>query len=339
MVPHLVDAPAHRLPPPERARAWGQAALRLERAEALADTLAAWRARLAVRRVRVVAAGDPAAALSAVGPGTRLDWIVDAPAAERLPEVAPSQWRDRGTTAWAVPAEGLGASLPAVLRRAGSAGWPVLLPPGAQILTAEAPILELLDFYLFHPGLAVPVEPFHGLLVGLVARRPRTLWELWFGLAAEHFHLDAEGHASLCAAWAADPARRYGTEEDAPAAWRASAAHRDLSALLRGEVAPDPACATCEAWACCGGALVALRAGAGCEVWREAIARLRIAAGTLQRRAAVGRRGLRPARTSREAASSRGGSRGGSPSRPSGRSAPPGRSPGGSSGGPGRPPR
>jgi hypothetical protein len=264
-------------------RAWGQVALRVQRlesGEALERLLAPWRALAALRRLRVPAAGDPEEALSVVGSGLRVDWVVDAEAAGRLRTVAPSRWRRRGVVPWAVPAPG--SEVTEAVRLAGTAGWPVELPP--ELWTGEAPLLALLDFYLFHPGLAVPVEPFHSLLIGLLARRPQTLWELWFGSAADCFHVSARGSVSLCESWADQPSRCYGTAEQSPEVWRASGPHALLGAFLEGDAWPDPACASCGARSECGGALLALLPAARCDVFVEVMARLRLAAAALGRR-------------------------------------------------------
>jgi len=39
-------------------------------------------------------------------------------------------------------------------------------------------LMELLDFYLHRPELAVPVEPFHSILMSKLERRPLHLWSL-----------------------------------------------------------------------------------------------------------------------------------------------------------------
>ena len=91
----------------------------------------------------------------------------------------------------------------------------------------------------------------------------------------------------------------------APEAWRASRAYASLRALLRGEERLDPACEAseareaceaseareaceaceaCEVRGVCGGAILALQPAARCDVFREVMARLRLAAAALQRR-------------------------------------------------------
>lgn len=283
--PHLVHAPAERLPSPAALAAWGQVALRLERprsGEALGALLAPWRAQAALRRLRLPAAGDPEDALGAVGMGLRVDWVVDRQAALRLGAVAPSRWRRRGVVLWAVPGLLGGPALEETVRLAGTAGWPVALGP--ELLCEGSSLLPLLDFYLFHPGLAVPVEPFHSLLIGLLGRRPRTLWALWFGPAADCFYVSDEERVSLCESWADQPARCFGRSDESPERWRASGPHAVLRALVSGEAWPDPCCGSCEARAECGGALLALEPEARCDGFREVVVRLRLAAAALRRR-------------------------------------------------------
>lgn len=284
--PHLVHAPAERVPSPAVARSWGQVALRVERLgsrESLRDLLEPWRAHAALRRLRLPAAGDPEDALGAAGVGLRVDWVLGPEGAVRLRAVSPSRWRRRGVVPWAVPAAVSGPALKETVCLAGTAGWPVELRP--EVWVGDAPLLQLLDFYLFHPGLTVPVEPFHSLLIGLLSRRARTLWALWFGAAADCFYLNDAGNVSLCAAWAAQPSRCFGASDDPPEAWRASAPHASLRALLSGESWPDPACGSCQARAVCGGALLSTLPSARCDVFREVMVRLQLAAAALGRRA------------------------------------------------------
>ncbi|MDX9999835.1 MAG: hypothetical protein RBU30_00930 [Polyangia bacterium] len=290
---HLVDAPIEEAPRPETLRAWGQVSLRVERWESpaeLKELLTPWRAHSRLCRLRLPAKGDPGEALGALGEGLRVDWVVDPEAARALLAVAPSSWRPRAVIPWAAPASPGGAELTESVRRAGAAGWPVELSP--EQLCAGDELLRVLDFYLFHPGLAVPVEPLNSLLIALLGRCPRSLWELWFGRAEDCFFVGDGGEVSLCASWAAQERRRYGRREDPPEVWRASRAHSELRAMLRGEALPATACGSCDARRECGGALLALVPGAPCEVFRETVARLRLAAAALGgTRRGVGRSG------------------------------------------------
>ncbi len=284
--PHLVSAPVEQRPPPERALDWGQVALRLRDAEALA-AVAEWQALVPVRRIRVPLQGPAGAVLGAVGPGVRVDCEVTPETVVGLGSEAPLTWIRRGVNAWAVLAEESGANALEVVRSAGAAGWPVQLEPTAALLGGALPVLDLLHHYLFHPTLVTPVEPFHGLLVSLLRHRPRPLWFHWFGVPPDYFFVDADGQVSLCAAWACGTDRRYGSEDEPVTAWRASAAHARLVKERARADRTDPACQGCPVTALCGGAIRALSpapADADCDTWREALERLRMAAGRLQRR-------------------------------------------------------
>jgi hypothetical protein len=310
MKPHVVDAPVQRCPDPQRARDWGQAFVRLNAPAELAE-LSRWRERLPVRRVRVPLA-DPAATQACSGPdveavltetrrragvGLRVDLEVDPRGAEALDGQPLEPWWDREVTPWAVLRPGQGESVLQTARQVGAAGWPLQLEPTRELLRAELPLLDLLDHYLFAPALTAPVEPLHGLLVGLLQRRPMPLWFHWFGVPVDRFHADDQGRVSLCAAWARRASRRYGRDHEPVATWRASAAHRVLRGYRgrahRAKRAPavegDPTvftpCATCEPAHLCGGLLRALDPEARCDAWQELLQRLRIAAGTMMKRA------------------------------------------------------
>lgn len=289
LVPHLVSAPAEHLPSREVAEAWGQVVLRLPRG-ADASVVTAWRRWVAVRRIQLFAqdAPRPEALSSRLGTGMRVDIRMDLASLSTLEPVAPRSLRNQGLAPWILPDD----AFLEVTRRAGAAAWPVLLEPNTPVLRGEAPLLALLDHYLFEPDLATPVEPFHSLLADSLGHRSGTLWRVWFGLPLQFFYVDDSGRVAL---WAASPGGgppSYGDADEGPSRWRGSAAHDELGALLRGRL--PAGCQGCTAARPCGGALLALDPSAQCPLWREVFERIRLAAATLD-----------PARTSPEGVSSR----------------------------------
>lgn len=289
LVPHLVSVPAAPLATPQTADRWGQVTLRVPRGADL-SIMDAWRGRVAVRRIQIHAQDAPAPGALAARVGTGLR--VDVRAGRLSPALAPVDTRAlcrQGVTPWVVAED---AHLE-VTRQAGAAGWPVLLEPDPALLRGEAPLLDLLDHYLFQPDLVVPVEPFHSLLAGALGRRSGILWRVWFGDPLQFFYVAEGGRVSL---WRASPDADapppYGGSDAPPSRWQQSAGYQTLRALLGGRT-PAP-CRACAAEELCGGALLTLDPSARCSLWREVFERIRLAAATLD-----------SARTSPEGASSR----------------------------------
>jgi len=174
--------------------------------------------------------------------------------------------------------------LVATVRQAGLSGWPVLLPRDSAALWQSPDLLDLLDLYLFEETLQVPIEPFHSMLVSLLSRSGRTLWNMWFGWPLDFFFIDEDHHVSLCASWASDSNRCYGSATDSVSVWRASEAHDSLAAML-DERKSCSDCESCPIRHLCGGALRAVHSDVDCSTWVEIVERLRLAAAALGRTA------------------------------------------------------
>ena len=174
--------------------------------------------------------------------------------------------------------------LGAVVREAGLLGWPVNLSRDSAQLWGSPQLLDLLDLYLFEAGLQVPIEPFHSMLVSLLSRSGRTLWNIWFGWPLDFFFVDGENRVGLCPSWASDSARCYGQATDSIEKWRTSDAHRQLAAML-DERKSCSDCESCPIRHLCGGALRAVHPDVDCSIWVEVVERLRLAAADLGRRA------------------------------------------------------
>jgi hypothetical protein len=59
----------------------------------------------------------------------------------------------------------------------------------------EEVILNILDYYLHHPSLSIPIEPFHAILMSKLKRRPLHLWNLYLIFPGLFFHVDDTGIA------------------------------------------------------------------------------------------------------------------------------------------------
>ena len=178
-----------------------------------------------------------------------------------------------------------------VTRAAGRAGFPVLFSDRDAALLGSSLGLDLLAFYLFEPELAVPVEPFHSLLRAELGEG-RTLWNIWFGRADEHFFVGQDGNVSLCSSWAGRPDRIYGRDTDSPETWERSEAHAALLSLLTEQGLPER-CRSCPMRRRCQGAALAVTGEETCGQWPELITRVNLAA-----------RAMRPSRRRKQGAGS-----------------------------------
>jgi hypothetical protein len=59
----------------------------------------------------------------------------------------------------------------------------------------EEVILKILDFYLHHPSLTIPIEPFHSILMSKLKRQPLHLWTLYLIFPGLFLHADDTGIA------------------------------------------------------------------------------------------------------------------------------------------------
>jgi hypothetical protein len=59
----------------------------------------------------------------------------------------------------------------------------------------EEVILQILDFYLHHPSLSVPIEPFHSIFMSKLKRQPLHLWTLYLIFPGLFLHADDTGIA------------------------------------------------------------------------------------------------------------------------------------------------
>ncbi len=166
-----------------------------------------------------------------------------------------------------------------VVRASGRAGIPVVFGPDAAEALGAGVGLELLEYYLFEPDLAVPIEPFHSLLRAELGE-DRSLWNIWFGHPADHFFIDEQGNVSLCAAWCKRPERRYGRAKDGPGGWRASLAHKELVATLKRDGLAK-ACRDCPARRRCHGVVQSVTGKDSCGDWPEIFVRIELAAKAL----------------------------------------------------------
>ncbi|MFH2008937.1 MAG: hypothetical protein ABI333_20275 [bacterium] len=285
MIPHVVSCPvdwieSHRAPAEQVfLRAPGDGC----EPDRLAALLARWRSATRIRRLELPFTSELDAVLQAVGPGLRVVVEVDRSSAAELHGEQVRRWEAQ-VNLWAAPRITSRQGILEAVTRASLAGWPVQLPAVPGLLRGGDLLLELLEHYLFEPALDVPVEPLHSLLVCLVQRQRRTLWNLWFGVPEDHFYLTDEGHVSLCEAWAGKAATRYGTADEEVSAWRSSAAYQGLLQDRRDFPRAQTPCAECPARRPCAGVLLALDPALDCGPWQELFERLRLAAGSLQRR-------------------------------------------------------
>lgn len=54
----------------------------------------------------------------------------------------------------------------------------------------EALLIKLVEFYLHHPSLTVPVEPFHSILMAKMQRRPLLIWHLHSRFPGSFFQVE-----------------------------------------------------------------------------------------------------------------------------------------------------
>lgn len=60
----------------------------------------------------------------------------------------------------------------------------------------EALVVDILKFYLHHPSLSVPVEPFHSILMAILEKKPLNLWSLHLLFPGVFSYVDENGIAS-----------------------------------------------------------------------------------------------------------------------------------------------
>lgn len=273
---HLVVCPADRTPDP----ALGQVVLVAAEAGHAAARLSAWQATVPVRGLVVpLPPGDPHDLLR-LGAGLRVRVTISGDTVGRLDPGVPAHAEAVDVSLWAEatdadPAAAVDTAIQASLR-----GWPTVLPVEAWPRLPAGALRRLVEHYLHHPALGVPVEPLHGVLEALLDHGGRDLWHLAFGIPTEHFTVAPGGQVSLTSAGATDPTWTYGRAEDGPAAWRRSPGHAALRRRLGGS---DPVCAACPDRPPCGGLLRALAPETACDAFREALGTLRRAAQDLRR--------------------------------------------------------
>jgi radical SAM protein with 4Fe4S-binding SPASM domain len=279
MTPELINLPSRV----EIRQGWHHVVLRGDDSAQVTDALDRLDSQAVIRRIELRCDSGFREFLKAVKPPVRVLVTVSSDSIGNLHSVDRESWEGQGVNLWAVPDGSAGQDAVALVKTATDAGFPVLLKIEEDFLRKPLPLLHVLDHYLFHPELNVPIDPFHSMLVTKVQLNRRNLWRYSFGHPFDYFYLDGDGNVSLCKNWVSDPTRRFGTADQPVEAWRQSEAHGLLTEWLKEPQGTDPDCVDCRHVPFCRGMLQCLDGQADCEGWLEIMDRIRLAAGVLQK--------------------------------------------------------
>lgn len=282
MTPFLVSAPASMAAKKE----WRHVVLRATSTEEAAESVQGWKSTATIRRIEVP--WDPSIEKLL----HRLDFPVQVlvevgnEGTSDLGGVSRRRWEEKGVNLWARPHGSLVSdrkALEAAARSATKAGWPFMLRIEEGFLTETAALLPLLDYYLFHEELSVPINPYHGMLTAKLQRSERTMWSFAFGSPEDHFFVGTNGLVSLCRSWTEQEDLVYGESSKPMSSWHRSLGYQALGAHMRSREPVFFACRTCRHHPFCRGMMLRLTKEADCTTWVEIFERLRMVSATLSR--------------------------------------------------------